>query len=137
MTEIENPIFRMQTIVLTVIHMIQLFKAKHRDLLPKKKGAEFKVGTERLKKYDQMLGEFPKNLEIPVDAPFLRKVVRRKRQNENKRLKLLEESVKKSETVKTEKKKKREAVFLTLNVPQRGDTFPETEFNIQDFGKTT
>ncbi len=46
--------------------------AKHRDLLPtKKKGPEFKIGTERLKKYDQMLEEFPKNLEIPVDAPFL------------------------------------------------------------------
>lgn len=122
----------------SVFHSYHLLLAKSRDLLPgKKKGPEFKVGTERLKKYDQMLEEFPKNLEIPVDASFLRKVVRRKRQNENKRMKLMEESVKKVEVVKTEtKKKKREPVLLRLNLPCKGQKFPESIFNLQDFVKS-
>lgn len=111
-------------------------EAKYRDLLPpKKKVTEFKVGTERLKKYDAMLEEFPKNLETPIDAPFLRKVVRRKRQNENKRMKLLEESGKKVEIIKIEKKKKREPPVLRLTLPKKGEMFPEKVFNSKDFGK--
>lgn len=85
-----------------------------------------------------MLEEFPKNLEIPVDASFLRKVVRRKRQNENKKLRLMEESGKKvvESPVKKAEKKKREPVMLTLNLPLLGQKFPETVFNVADFIKT-
>ncbi len=83
-----------------------------------------------------MLEEFPKNLQIPVDAPFLRKIVRRRRQNENKRQKSLEESVKKVDTVKVEKKKKkREQLHLNLDLPCKGKQFREIEFKVQDFGK--
>jgi len=113
-------------------------QANYRDLLPsKKKGSEFKVGTERLKKYDQMLEAFPKNLETPVDAPFLRKIVRRKRQNENKRLRLMEDSTVKSKGViaKAEKKEKQEPILLTLNLPFKGNQFPNTEFKSSDFVK--
>ena len=83
-----------------------------------------------------MIDEFPKNLETPIDAPFLRKVVRRKRQNENKRLKLLEESGKKVEIIKIEKKKKREreTPVLKLNLPKKGSVFEKKVFKGQDFG---
>ena len=82
-----------------------------------------------------MLDEFPKNLETPIDAPFLRKVVRRKRQNENKRQKLLEESGKKVEIIKIEKKKKREPPMLSLDLPRKGQKFSQKIFNSKDFGK--
>mmetsp|Transcript_3944 Transcript_3944/g.5143 ORF Transcript_3944/g.5143 Transcript_3944/m.5143 type:complete len:701 (+) Transcript_3944:204-2306(+) len=122
-------------------------EAKYRDMLPtKKKGTEFKVGTERLKKYDQMIEEFPNNLQTPIDAPFLRKVVRRKRQNENKKLKLMEESGKKTEVVaekdtssvaeKTDTPtEKRERTIVNLMLPCRGTKFPEITFQMVDFGK--
>lgn len=84
-----------------------------------------------------MLEEFPKNLDIAVDAPFLRKIVRRRRQNENKKQKNLEDSVKKVETVKVEKKKKkkREQLQINLDLPSKGNRFGEIEFKVQDFGK--
>ena len=125
-----------------------LIIATHRELLPpssKKKAGSFKVGTERLKKYDAMLEEFPKNLETPIDAPFLRKVVRRKRQNDNKRLRLLEESLtptKKTEVkveVKPEviekPKKKRGPVQMSLTLPKKSSKFREVVFALNDFEK--
>lgn len=112
-----------------------------------------------------MLEEFPKNLETPIDAPFLRKVVRRKRQNDNKRLKLLEDSAsKKVEIVEAqqvkiekqekekdkdvnketkevketkEKKKKREPVQMNLALPTKSRQFREIIFKMDDFERKT
>jgi len=36
----------------------------------------YKVGTERLKKYDVLVGEFPQDLVTPMEIPYLRSVVR-------------------------------------------------------------
>lgn len=85
-----------------------------------------------------MLEEFPKNLETPIDAPFLRKVVRRKRQNDNKRLKLLEDSTAKSVKVEqvvevVEKKKKREPVQMKLTLPKMSSQFREVVFKTDEF----
>lgn len=64
-------------------------EALYRDELPKKKGKkQFKAAVERLKKFDSLLKEFPTDLAHPVDASYLRKIVRRARQNSSKRRKL-------------------------------------------------
>mmetsp|Transcript_21973 Transcript_21973/g.64972 ORF Transcript_21973/g.64972 Transcript_21973/m.64972 type:complete len:740 (-) Transcript_21973:234-2453(-) len=60
-------------------------EARRRDLEP---GLEpFKPGKERLKKFDDLVDEFPPDLAIPIDVVELRKVVRRTRQNISKRRK--------------------------------------------------
>ncbi len=67
------------------------------------------------------------------------KVVRRKRQNENKKLRLMEESGNKKvveSPVKKVENKKREPAMLTLNLPLLGQKFPETVFDVEDFIKT-
>ena len=52
-------------------------EGKYRSLLAEKKKEKdlFKIGVERLKKYDSMIKVFPKNLATPIDPSFLRKVV--------------------------------------------------------------
>jgi len=119
-------------------------EAKSRALQPKKKGTkseQFKAGVERLKKYDEMLAEFPKNLLHPIDAIFIRKVVRRNRQNANKRLKALAANGattsaatsavtgEKSESTK----KKQPTKMIELTVPGKGVNFPSFYFVKDDF----
>jgi len=107
-------------------------EAKHRTLQPKRKGGkieQFKAGVERLKKYDEMLEEFPKNLLNPIDAIFIRKVVRRTRQNANKRMKAIAATGDVSESAKKNKVSK----MITLAVPGKGLTFPSVSFNEVDF----
>lgn len=107
-------------------------EAKHRSLQPKKKGGKiehFKAGVERLKKYDEMLEEFPKNLVTPIDAIFIRKLVRRTRQNANKRMKALAATWE----VPDAAKKIKVSETITLLVPGKGSTFPSVPFNDVDF----
>lgn len=107
-------------------------EAKHRSLQPQKRGGkieQFKAGVERLKKYDEMLEEFPKNLVNPIDAIFIRKLVRRTRQNANKRMKALAATGDVSESAKKSKASK----MMTLVVPGKGLTFPSVLFNDVDF----
>lgn len=116
-------------------------------MLPKKRGIEpFKVGVERLKKYDKMLTEFPKNLEIPVEPTYLRLLVRRRRQNQNKRKKELQNAANAGAStpsskatsgtavvVPTVKKEPKKPKVLTLPIPQAGDVFPTITYNASDF----
>ena len=52
-------------------------EGRYRSLLAEKNKEKdtFKIGIERLKKYDTMVKVFPKNLATPIDPTFLRKVV--------------------------------------------------------------
>ena len=91
----------------------------------KKRGKDaFKVGVERLKKYDQMILTFPNNLEVPIDAPFLRLLVRRKRQSQSKKSKMIkaENATKKATTT-----------MMELMIPGKGVKFPEVEYQKSDF----
>jgi len=49
---------------------------KYNDTLPAIKRKQFKPAAEKLKKFDEMLEEFPNNLATPVDLTLLRKIVR-------------------------------------------------------------
>lgn len=105
-------------------------EAKYKGLLPKAKGVEkYKIGVERLKKYDKMVTAFPKNLEVPVDPAFLRLLVRRKRQNQSKRKSIGSESVAKPKVVS--------GSTMELKVPSTGKTFPVVEYNKEDFASPT
>mmetsp|Transcript_43589 Transcript_43589/g.74420 ORF Transcript_43589/g.74420 Transcript_43589/m.74420 type:complete len:239 (+) Transcript_43589:933-1649(+) len=55
------------------------------DSLPAKKRKQFKTNAEKLKKFDEMIKEFPKNLATPIDVSYLRKVVRQERSNKSRR----------------------------------------------------
>jgi len=133
-----------------------LAEAKHRALKPKKEGGKikhFKAGVERLKKYDEMLDEFPKNLLVPIDAVFIRKLVRRNRQNANKRMKALAVAAtmeaatatavmekasaeKLSTDLPPAKKQRVESATMSLAVPGKGSVFPSVPFKEADFERT-
>jgi len=107
-------------------------EAKRRSLQPKKKGGmieHFKAGVERLKKYDDMLEEFPINLAVPIDATALRKLVRRNRQNTNKRMKTLAATTEITETAKKDTHRK----SMKLTVPGKGLKFISFKFDDADF----
>jgi hypothetical protein len=48
---------------------------------------KFQLHHERMNKFDKILAVFPKDLVTPMDGTYLRKVVRRARQNKHKRIK--------------------------------------------------
>jgi hypothetical protein len=48
---------------------------------------KFQLHHERMNKFDKILAVFPKDLVTPIDGTYLRKVVRRARQNKHKRSK--------------------------------------------------
>jgi hypothetical protein len=61
-------------------------EAAWRDMDPSS-GVKFQLHHERMNKFDKLLPLFPKDLITPVDPGYLRKVVRRARQNKHKRSK--------------------------------------------------
>lgn len=133
--------YNVSLIVFIFSHFRSLNTAKYRSLIPKKKGVEpYKVGVERLKKYDKMLSAFPSNLEIPVEPAFLRLLVRRRRQNQNKRVKkestdgasVSASVASASATVATPIKRKKPKV-LKLQIPQASKEFPTIAYNEADF----
>lgn len=87
---------------------------------------KYKIGAERLKKYDKMIPAFPKNLEVPIEASFLRLLVRRKRQNQSKRKSVGSEAspVKSKKVVKTTQE---------IEVPIASTKFPTIKYNKDDF----
>lgn len=105
-----------------------LAEAKYKSLVPKKKGSEkFKVGVERLKKFDKMVSAFPSNLEVPIDPSYLRLLVRRKRQSQSKRKSV--GSVPPTPTKQPDKEDK----TATLILPHLSDAFPTITYNKADF----
>ena len=92
-----------------------------------------------------MLDEFPKNLLVPIDAVFIRKLVRRNRQNANKRMKALAVAAtmeaatttaameKASTDLPPAKKSRVESATMSLAVPGKGSIFPSVPFKEADF----
>lgn len=100
----------------------------HNASLPENKRKDYKITTEKMKKFDEMITEFPKKLATPIDATYLRAAVRRVRSNKarQEKRKSGSETLKQRQTV-TEK------VEVNINVPQKGSEFALVSFNKQDF----
>lgn len=101
----------------------------HNASLPENKRKDYKLTTEKMKKFDEMITEFPKRLATPIDATYLRAAVRRIRSNkarQEKRKSLGSEASKQRQTV-TEK------VEVDMAVPQKGSEFALVLFNKQNF----
>ena len=58
----------------------------HNSSLPEADRIDFKPHAEKAKKFDDLVTEFPTNLATPVDASYLRLIVRRIRNNMAKRV---------------------------------------------------
>ena len=95
---------------------------------------KFQLHHERMNKFDKILLVFPKDLITPIDGTYLRKVVRRARQNKHKRsktaLKFEEDGITPLEVqssspaaaAKPEQEPVKQA--LELSVPGKGKLFP-------------
>lgn len=117
----------------------------HIASLPEKEREDFKPHSEKLKKFDDLVNEFPKNLATPIDVSHLRLVVRRIRNNKSKaKAKAGEASASptKSATkttpvaVKEEKKdivEKKVMASIKLDAPQKGTEFASIVFDRSHF----
>jgi hypothetical protein len=105
---------------------------------------------EKMKKFDELVTKFPDDLEIPVDIPFLRKVVRRVAQNAKKRKENADRGdpispALKLAPVKSEEDEEGLAVHdntpkappkvLCLHLPEKSTTFASITFDSSDFVK--
>jgi hypothetical protein len=97
---------------------------------------KFQLHHERMNKFDQLLPFFPKDLITPIDGTYLRKVVRRARQNKHKRSKtaqkLEEEGIllPSNETSVPSTVKSDSVTMNTsckINIPGKGKQFPLVE----------
>mmetsp|Transcript_16727 Transcript_16727/g.31696 ORF Transcript_16727/g.31696 Transcript_16727/m.31696 type:complete len:585 (+) Transcript_16727:80-1834(+) len=105
-------------------------EAKYKSLVPKKKGSEkFKVGVERLKKFDKLVSAFPNNLEVPIEPAFLRLLVRRKRQSQSKRKSMGSSAPNGSPN----KQQGKDDKTMTLTLPYLSEVFPTITYNKADF----
>ena len=95
-----------------------------------KERKSFKPGAEKLKKFDDMANEFPKNLATPIDASCLRKMAKQERSNRSRRDKRKSGGSTTSTGGAIVKVEQQEA---EVAVPQKGTGFPWITFDIQDF----
>lgn len=101
-----------------------------------------------MKKFDELVTKFPDDLEIPVDIPFLRKVVRRVTQNFKKRKENIDRVDATSPTMKLASVKMEEvddglaiqdsnpnipSNIITLHLPKKSTNFALISFNSADF----
>jgi hypothetical protein len=115
------------------------------------------IHKAKMNKFDELITEFPADLEITIDISFLRKVVRRMTQNKKKRKESAERNTTllppPSKKVKREKmpEKKKESKaeenhsdiedtngnhkLLTLKAPSRGTAFEDKEFESKEFAR--
>jgi hypothetical protein len=108
----------------------------------------FAIYKEKQQKFDRFIKEFPTNLLTPVDSNYLKKIVRRARQNKHKRSKTAaskqpgtgdddeseqddddEDQGEEDEDVDVRPPSKGEAV----QIPTKGVTFPKLKMSVTDF----
>lgn len=99
----------------------------HNASLPENKRKEYKINAEKMKKFDDMISEFPKKLATPIDAAYLRAAVRRVKSNKARQEK------RKSGTETPKRQTVTEKVEVNITVPQKGTNFALLSFNKQDF----
>mmetsp|Transcript_53342 Transcript_53342/g.113316 ORF Transcript_53342/g.113316 Transcript_53342/m.113316 type:complete len:850 (+) Transcript_53342:82-2631(+) len=108
-------------------------EGEHNESLPASKRKPFKPSTEKLKKFEDMLNEFPKNLATPVEVSHLRKVVRQERSNKSRREKRKESGVGDGNaagggTVELEEQQQSEIL-----IPRKGTEFSSITYCTLDF----
>ena len=137
-------------------------EASYRDACPASmyKTGSFKVNTERQTMFDKIIKAFPKDLQVPIDLAYIRKIVRNYKKTtkyKNKLEKLEKEKAKakagsgsprKSGTSPAKspeaKRRRLEAKLagmdgkappsmLEICVPGKGGLFPKIEFDEKDF----
>ena len=128
-----------------ILYNVRVFLAVHIASLPEKEREDFKPHSEKMKKFDDLVTEFPKNLATPIDVSFLRLVVRRLRNNKSKtKAKAGDTSASpvKAPTkttpvaVKEEKKvvvEKKVMASIKLDAPQKGTEFASFVFDRINF----
>jgi Skp family chaperone for outer membrane proteins len=106
----------------------------------------FAIYKEKQLKFDRLVKEFPTSLMTPVDANYLKKIVRRARQNKHKRSKtaalkqktdgdtVKDEPKSEPEPESEEEEKEEEPQGRTVNIPTMGKKFPTVKYNSLDFG---
>ena len=110
-------------------------EGKYNETLPAIKRKQFKPAGEKLKKFDEMLEEFPNNLATPVDLTLLRKIVRWERSNKQRREKRKSgEGVGAASPSTTNAATKlQQPQDVMVNVPRSGTDFPIIIFDKRDF----
>ena len=95
--------------------------------------SSFQAHFEKRKKFDELQSEFPSNLKTPVDAEYMKKILRRGRQNRRKRQ---QKAVQKdgSTTVTETTTHEETTPTITIKVPLMGNRFDQLKFNMADFG---
>jgi len=99
-----------------------------------------------MQKFDDLVNEFPPDLEIPIDIPFLRKVVRRMTQNKKKRKESAERNsllipppVKKAkknppkEEASSDEEEEGQSKTTNLKAPARSVEFESIPFDVSEF----
>lgn len=107
-------------------------EGEHNDSLPASKRKQFKPNTEKLKKFDELITEFPKNLVTPIDVSYLRKIVRQERSNKSRREKRKDcggSSVADGKGEWTDQPLQE----TEINIPQKGMDFEDIVFCRRDF----
>ena len=105
---------------------------EYNESLPKSKRKEFKTHTEKLKKFDDMIKEFPKNLATPIDVPYLRKIVRQEKSNKSRREKRMGVVTTTGGSAASGEKKEQQHDSEII-IPQRGLQFSSVPFKQGDF----
>ena len=114
----------------------------HISTLPEGQREEFKPNSEKLKKFDKLVTEFPTNLSTPIDKPALRIIVRRMRTNKNKaqaRASASSVSPAKDKSIVVKPVVKEEKVLalvkqeVKLDAPQKGNLFSSIIFDRSNF----
>lgn len=106
------------------------------ETLPANKRKPFKPGTEKLKKFDDMVKEFPKNLATPIDLSYLRKIVRQERSNKSRREKRKDGSSGGNAVgvrVGELKVDLQQLSETQIHIPQKGTEFSSISFSREDF----
>ncbi|KAL3766210.1 hypothetical protein ACHAW5_002556 [Stephanodiscus triporus] len=103
-------------------------EGKYNETLPAVKRKQFKPVMEKLKKFDEMLGEFPKNLATPIDVSYLRTMVRMERSRRQR-----SEKRKSGEGGDANVATKQQSQHVEIHVPQKGTDFPFIVFDRRDF----
>ena len=93
--------------------------------MPENKRKIYKVNVEKMKKFDDMVTEFPSKLATPIDAAYLKAAVRRVRSNKSRQ--------EKRKLGSEASKRVTEKVEIDITVPQKGSKFSIVSFNKQDF----
>ena len=98
--------------------------------LPPEKLEEFKPTAERNKKFDSLVAEFPNNIATPIDASYIRLVVRRIHQNKMRvQARANSASSAKAKPVDVMKEDDVVMVSVKLDAPQRGIIFDSITFD--------